>query len=185
MFERFSDAARTAVNGAQAVARSLGDRHIGTEHLLLSLLEGGDATADTLARHGLDPADLRARIARGDNAGGDPLDPEALRAIGIDLDAVREATEESFGEGALDVPAGRHRRSPTGHIPFMADAKKSLELSLRQALRLKSKRIDSGHVALGVLQDPRFRSTRLADAAGADLDALRADLVRQVTAKAA
>ncbi|TDD69961.1 Clp protease N-terminal domain-containing protein [Actinomadura rubrisoli] len=182
MFERFTQGARNAVTGAQAQGRALGHHHIGTEHLLLALLEGGDATAGTLGRHGLDAGDIRARIAR---LSGSPLDPEALRAIGIDLDAVREATEEAFGEGALDAPAGKPCRPPKGHIPFTPRAKKALEQSLRQAIRLKQKHIASGHVLLGVLHDKEFLAVRLVTEAGADLGALRADVTRQLTSEAA
>nr|WP_255218784.1 Clp protease N-terminal domain-containing protein [Actinomadura formosensis] len=128
---------------------------------------------------------MRARIARAGRPGGDALDPDALRAIGIDLDAVREATEQSFGEGALDVPAAKPGRPRTGHLPFTPKAKKSLELSLRHALRLKQKQIGSGHVLLGVLHDDGFLSVRLATEAGADVEELRAHIRRLLTARAA
>ena len=39
MFERFTSAARATVIGAQHEARELRHRHIGTEHVLLSILE--------------------------------------------------------------------------------------------------------------------------------------------------
>ncbi|WP_131742603.1 Clp protease N-terminal domain-containing protein [Actinomadura roseirufa] len=193
MFERFTDGARSAVNDAQKQARALNDHHIGPEHLLLALLDGDDATAHALRGAGLDLADLRARAVRHRHAAGDFLDPEALRVIGIDLDAVREATEGTFGAGALDVPAERLRRGPkgrpgrraNGHIPFDPRAKKSLEMSLRHALRLKQRHIATGHVLLGVLHDEHSAAARLAAEAGADLRALRATITRLLTAEAA
>lgn len=185
MFERFTEDARKAVIGAQAEARALGDRHIGTEHVLLSLLGGDDATARALRAHGLDAADLRARIVRVNGSGGDVLDSDALKSIGIDLDAVREATEETFGEGALDVPAGKLSRHRGGHIPFTPKAKKALELSLRHAIRLKRKEIRSGHVLLGVLHDDDFLSVRLATEAKVDVAGLRAHIESLITAEAA
>ncbi|MFB4307575.1 Clp protease N-terminal domain-containing protein [Actinomadura sp. GTD37] len=185
MFERFTKGARQAVMGAQAEARAMHDHHIGTEHVLLSLLTADDPVARVLREAGLDADDLRARIARINRSGGDVLDSDALRSIGIDLDAVREATEESFGEGALDVPAGRLHRYGRGHIPFTPKAKKALELSLRHALRLKQKEIRSGHILLGVLHDGDFLSARLATEAGADVGALRAGVERLLTAEAA
>ncbi|MFA1548197.1 Clp protease N-terminal domain-containing protein [Actinomadura chokoriensis] len=184
MFERFTGPAREAVTGAQAEARSLRDHRIGTEHVLLSLLASDDAVGRALRERGLAAADLRARIAR-DRAGGDVLDPDALKSIGIDLDAIREATEQSFGEGALDAPAGKQNRYRRGHIPFTPKAKKALELSLRHALRLRQKQIGSGHLLLGVLHDDDFTSVRLAREAGVDVGALRADVERLLTAEAA
>jgi ATP-dependent Clp protease ATP-binding subunit ClpC len=38
MFERFTESARIVVTGAQDEARQLGTGYIGTEHLLLALL---------------------------------------------------------------------------------------------------------------------------------------------------
>ncbi|SNR62905.1 Clp protease N-terminal domain-containing protein [Actinomadura mexicana] len=185
MFERFTADARQTVTGAQAEARALRDRRIGTEHVLLALAGAEDATGRALREHGLAPDDLRARIVRVDRAGGDVLDSDALRSIGIDLDAVREATEQSFGEGALDVPAGKLDRFRRGHIPFTPQAKKALELSLRHALRLGQKEIRSGHLLLGVLHDGDFPSVRLATEAGVDVEALRAEVCRLLTSKAA
>ncbi|GAA0211448.1 hypothetical protein GCM10009527_004370 [Actinomadura nitritigenes] len=180
MFERFTEDARRVVVLAQEDARMLNDHHIGTEHLLLAFCTHGHALSGTLRAHGLEASDLRARIAR--HGGG--LDPEALRTLGIDLDAVREATEEAFGEGALDAPPGRRGR-PTGHIPFTPKAKKALELSLRHAVRLKQKQIRSGHILLGVLHDEDFLAVRLATEAGVDVPGLRADITRLLTAEAA
>ena len=185
MFERFTKDARQAVMGAQAEARAMHDHHIGTEHVLLSLLTGDDPVARALREAGLDAGDLRTRIVRVNRSGGDVLDSDALRSIGIDLDAVREATEESFGEGALDVPAGRLHRYGRGHIPFTPKAKKAVELSLRHAIRLKQKEIRSGHILLGILHDEDFLSARLAAEAGVDVRALRADVERLLTAEAA
>ncbi|QXJ25517.1 hypothetical protein AGRA3207_007023 [Actinomadura graeca] len=182
MFERFTDSARQAVKGAQGQARALGHHHIGPEHLLLALLEGDGPTGRELRRHGLETEDLKARLTR---MSADPLDPDALRTIGIDLEAVRQATEETFGEGALDVPAGRSRPSPGGHVPFSPQAKKSLELGLRHALRLKQKHIAAGHVLLGVLHDDGSLAARLVTDAGADADALRAGVTRLLTSEAA
>jgi ATP-dependent Clp protease ATP-binding subunit ClpA len=76
-------------------------------------------------------------------------DAQALSAIGIDLDAVREAVEATFGPGALDPepPKGCAR------IPFTPRAKKVLELSLREALRLQHNYIGTEHILLGLIRE--------------------------------
>ncbi|MFB4297365.1 Clp protease N-terminal domain-containing protein [Actinomadura sp. NTSP31] len=181
MFERFTKDARRVVVLAQEDARMLNHHHIGTEHLLLAFCAHDNAMRATLRAHGLEASDLRQRIVRHVD---DPLDPEALRTLGIDLDAVREATEEAFGEGALDAPRGRKGR-PNGHIPFTPKAKKALELSLRHAVRLKQKEINAGHILLGILHDDDFLSVRLATEAGVDVAELRADVTRLLTSEAA
>ncbi|OLT24943.1 hypothetical protein BJF79_44610 [Actinomadura sp. CNU-125] len=181
MFERFTKDAREAVTGAQGQARDLGHGYIGTEHLLLALVAADGGTARTLREHGLDAAALRARLGE---AGGGDLDGDALRAIGIDLEAVRRATEDSFGEGALDAP-GRGNGRPQAHLRFTKDAKKALELSLRHAIRLKQKHINAGHILLGLLHDDDFRAVRLTWESGADVAELRSDITRMLTSEAA
>ncbi|WP_348537860.1 Clp protease N-terminal domain-containing protein, partial [Nocardia brasiliensis] len=59
-----------------------------------------------------------------------------------------------------------------GHIPFTKDAKKVLELSLREALARKDKSIESGHVLLGILRAPNPTTERLLGGSG-PIDELR------------
>jgi hypothetical protein len=42
-----------------------------------------------------------------------------------------------------------------GHIPFSPDAKKVLELALREAIRSSDRRIGTEHILLGILRDTR------------------------------
>ena len=63
MFERFTDRARKAVTDAQVAARGLGHNYIGTEHLLLGIVRGGDpVVTDALAACGVGIADLRIAV---------------------------------------------------------------------------------------------------------------------------
>jgi ATP-dependent Clp protease ATP-binding subunit ClpA len=183
MFERFTQDARQAVILAQEEARRLHHTFVGTEHLLLALLDqDGKPAAEALRAHGLEITDLRARILRYVGSGEEGLDPEALATIGIDLDQVRRATEASFGQGAL---APKSRRRPSGHIPFSSRAKKVLELSLREALRLKHNHIGSGHILLGLIREGEGLAARVLVDAGVDLEDLRTDVNRRISTEAA
>src|SRR5918997_5579840 len=117
MFERFTHAARDAVVRAQHEARELGQAPIGTEHVLLALLADPQGpVAAALRDSGVDARFVRSQILRRVGAGpgaepgavaeSDAEDAAALKAIGIDLDAVRRAIEENFGPGALRLPRG-------------------------------------------------------------------------------
>ncbi|MEV0033106.1 Clp protease N-terminal domain-containing protein [Nocardia sp. NPDC050793] len=175
MFERFSRSARTAVVIAQEDARELRSPSIEVEHVLLGLLAQGEPELKALlADAGLTHEGvLSALNAKGR---GEPLgaeDAEALRSIGIDLDAVRESLEAGFGEDVLDRPLPEPRRGflgrprwNDGHIPFTRDAKKVLELSLREALARKDKSIESGHVLLGILRAPNQTTVSLFGGSG-------------------
>src|SRR5262245_27581366 len=112
MFERLSGATRDVVIFAREEAKRLGHRFIGTEHLLLALMDRrAGHTSALLQELGLTQDAVRAAI-RSHTAALDALgsvDAEALRSIGIDLDVVRSTLERTFGPDALRPPAS-HRR---------------------------------------------------------------------------
>ncbi len=179
MFERFTQDARQVVNRAQEEATALRHDRIGTEHLLLGLLgQQGSPTVAVLARHGL----TREGVVESLSEVGDGLDAGALSALGIDLDAVRDKAEGAFGPGALDGDERPARSGMGGHVPFNADAKKALELALREAIALKQRSISDGHIALGVLREGRGLATTVLVARGVDTAALRNDLTQALLA---
>ncbi|MCW6009137.1 Clp protease [Micromonospora sp. CPCC 205371] len=190
MFERFTKPARDVVIGAQTEARELRHRHVGTEHLLLALLRGDSIACTVLRDAGVHPEQVSADVQARVGAGPDPLgqaDAEALRSIGIDLDAIRSKIEETFGEGALDQPhvceeprRGLFRRQPRHvhsasprHLPFTPRAKKVLELSLREALHLKHSYIGTEHILLGLIREGEGLAAKVLTDAGLSLDELR------------
>ncbi|MFJ1702783.1 Clp protease N-terminal domain-containing protein [Kitasatospora sp. NPDC088346] len=184
MLERFTTSARQVVVRAREEAAALGHGHIGTEHLLLAVLADADEpSAAVLVDSGLDHTTARTAALRLLDGG---MDGSALAAIGVDLDAVREAVEAVFGQGALDPPAeeparrrgwfrpgeaGRGGRG--GRSPFTARARKTLELSLRESRRLESGRIATGHLVLGLLREGEGLGARVIADHGLDFAAVR------------
>jgi ATP-dependent Clp protease ATP-binding subunit ClpA len=180
VLERFTAAARQAVVDARNEAGRAGQDKIRSEHLLLGLLDEPGQAADAMSAAGLALEDLRARVPRGTHPGPATLDADALAGLGIDLDAVRRATDATFGHGALDnvlIP-GRKR------LPMADDARQSLAGALRHAVRLGQKQITSGHILLGIIDQRRNGALTVLAEAGADIGALRADVIRRVTAAA-
>ena len=155
MFERFTEKARTVVVLAQQDARQRGDSAIDTGHLLRALY----AVPDNLALMVLEGFSVRRADVEADLAGdvvatqgSSAADADALAALGIDLDEVRRRVEEAFGPGALDRAQEPKRRFLGGHIPFAGEAKKSLELSLREAISLGHNYIGTEHVLLALVR---------------------------------
>ncbi|WP_433245150.1 Clp protease N-terminal domain-containing protein [Streptosporangium sp. CA-135522] len=186
MFERFQDGARQAVTLAQENARRLNHHFVGTEHILLGLLDQPETlSALVLGRHGLDHDRARRTVIRMvPPKPGETLDAEALESIGIDLSAIREKVEAAFGPGALDRKPTTNRRGGLlsgRHIPFTSRAKKTLELSLREALRLKHRSIGDGHILLGILREGEGLGARVIADAGIDFAALRHEVAGQLT----
>jgi ATP-dependent Clp protease ATP-binding subunit ClpA len=177
MFERFTTEARQTVVGAQAEARRRHTGRIGTEHLLLALLAQDTPSTAVLARHGLTHDSVSETIQG--YLSSDELDAEALTTLGIDLDAVRDRVEATFGPGALE---GRDPHGPAGRIPFSPRAKKVLELALREAIVLKSKSISDGHIALGILREGEGLAMKALHDRGVDTAELRRDLTTALNA---
>ncbi|MGW5312512.1 Clp protease N-terminal domain-containing protein [Nocardia thailandica] len=162
MFEKFSSVAREAVVVAQEDARQLRSPRIEAGHLLLGVVDRAEPPVrDLMAARGHTPEALREALA--DRAAAGPLgtdDAAALRSVGIDLDAVRDSVARTFGPDAWDraepTPRrgflGRVKGMNFGHIPFTAEARKSLECALREAIARSEKEIGSAHLVLGVLR---------------------------------
>lgn len=157
MFERFSRNARVSVVLAQEEARELDAEEIRPEHLLVGVLQSaGRGLSSALARHGLTPEVIRNQLSKEESSSEESIDDgaEALRSIGIDLRAIRDGVDRTFGAGTYDNAlrkSGRRRRR-RGHIPFTKSAKKVLELSLREALAHKDNWIGCEHIVLGILR---------------------------------
>ncbi|MDA3639524.1 Clp protease N-terminal domain-containing protein [Mycobacterium xenopi] len=157
VFERFSRNARVAVVLAHEEARELGCHEIGAEHLLLGVVQAADHDLSALLDgYGLTADVIRARLAEKSTAPDESFqeDAEALRAIGIDLDAVRDAVARTFGRDAFAhaLPRSGRRRRPRGHTRFTRPAKKALELALREALAHNDNVISCEHMLLGILR---------------------------------
>jgi ATP-dependent Clp protease ATP-binding subunit ClpC len=140
MFERFTDQARRVVTLAQEEARMLRHNRIGTEHLLLGLIQVDDGVA-----------------------------AQALESLGISLAAVREQVEETIGQG---------RWAPPVNIPYAPQAKKVLDMSLREALALGHHTIGTEHILLGLIRDGEGPAAQVLDTLGADLSGVRQQVLR-------
>ncbi|OQR64543.1 Clp protease [Streptomyces maremycinicus] len=103
-FERFTEEARRVVVTAQEEARLLKHDHIGTEHILLALLDVPDSpAAKVLHRLGYDKdaarADITAVVGRGTHElkGHIPFAPSARRTLDLALREAQQLHHTSIG----------------------------------------------------------------------------------------
>ncbi|MBO0831232.1 MAG: hypothetical protein J2P28_00195 [Actinobacteria bacterium] len=94
---------------------------------------------------------------------GDGVAARALDSLGIQLQSARDR----LATGA------RRGRSASGHIPFTAEAKRTFDGSLREAIQLGYAFIGAEHLLLGMIRDTRTRGARILAELGADADTVR------------
>lgn len=130
MFEGFSGASRDAILVAKEQACEFQSPAVDTEHLLLGItLCGATNIQELLADHG------------------------------VAADTVRRALDGKHNQGPLGaddaaVARARTRRTDSPNVelfPFTREAKKALELSLREAISHRQDRIDACHLVLGIM----------------------------------
>ena len=124
MFERFATRARDTVRMAVAEAGRRGDRRVGTDHLLIGVLQD-PAVAQAV---GAD-AEAARRVA-------DQLDRAALAAIGFDAAPL----------GPLAPAVG------TARLPFTPGAKAVLARALALVAAGRARRIESAHLLAALLE---------------------------------
>ncbi len=155
IFNRFAREARACVEAALEEARALGHDSVGDEDLLLGMLRAEEGVAaEALSSLGVNLEDAREQSER--------MAAEALAFVGISLENIRREAGEAF---EMRIPEGRR-------IPFSPRAKKVLERSLKEAVKLRDNHIGTEHVLLGILGNADGTAVRMLDRMGVSTDVL-------------
>ncbi len=162
MVKRLSaDARKMVLTSATEEASRRGDRRLGTDHLLLSLLHD----ADSPAAKALGVSLAAARAA------SDALDLAALAAVGVEVAAM--------GEPPQATPA---RRLP----PLTSGARAVVKRAINEARPFKSGHIETRHFLLALLPVKRpDPAAELLHALGVDPATVRERLTRSDRGEAA
>jgi Clp amino terminal domain, pathogenicity island component len=136
------------------------------------------ATASPLTRSS--PTWRRAEVSDAKRTGA-RWQPSASTSIPCSLP--RAMTSRAARRPRLTGPGGGRRqrcdRAPSrdrGHITFSPRTKKSLELALREALRLGHREISSEHLLLGILREGQWLACRMITDRGVSIVDLRREL---------
>ena len=130
-------------------ARPLGHSYVGTEHVLLALSRNPYSGATrVLGRLGVTHAGIEGSKGLA-QLWAPKIDPVALATLGIDLEAVRERLEETFGPRALE-------QTQAGMVDPAAMVIQCVMPRLKQALenaveRAGERPLRDEHVLLGML----------------------------------
>ena len=99
---------------------------------------------------------------------GDGVAFRILDRLGMTIDGTREEVKAMVGVGS---------GAPSGHIPFTPRAKKTLELSLREALQLQHNYIGTEHILLGVIREGEGIGAQIMKQHAADLATIRTEVL--------
>jgi ATP-dependent Clp protease ATP-binding subunit ClpA len=153
-------------------ARRLGHNYIGTEHVLLALTRDPNGGATGVLRQlGVSHENIEdsAFLA---GVWAPRIDPDALAALGIDLETVRDRLEETFGGGALEQTRGGMPEPGRGCIQCVAPR---LKMALAGAVdRSGEEPVRDEHVLLGMLSVPDSLAARALAELGVSLAAAEA-----------
>lgn len=152
-----------------AEARRLGHNSIGTEHVLLVLIREPDGGATAVLRQlGVSAAAVEEALSPCIGWGQARIDPEALAALGIDFQTVRERLEQEFGADALEET----RAGCLGIAP-------RLKLAFAYALDHAGERpLADEHILLGMLSVPDSLAAHVLRQLGVSLKDVEAILER-------
>lgn len=150
-------------------ARRLGHNYVGTEHLLLVLLRKPEGRATrVLEQLGTRAEAVEEALWPCVAPGAPRIDPDALAALGIDLEAVQDRLEGVFGPGALE-----HTRA--GCLGVAPRAKLALAHALDHA---DGQPLGDEHILLGMLSVPDALATHVLRTVGVSLKAAEAIVAR-------
>lgn len=148
MYGRFTSRARKVMSLAQEAARRAKHGQVGTEHVLIGILdEGGNLAVKVLADLGVEADDLRAEL------------------------------QASMAPAAKGRARTKTDRKPEGHLPFTPLSKRALELTAKEALRLGHNYVGSEHVLLGLLATEEGLASKVLRRMGIELHTTRQAVV--------
>jgi ATP-dependent Clp protease ATP-binding subunit ClpA len=156
MYGRFTSRARKVMSLAQDAARRAKHSQVGTEHVLIGILdEGGNLAVKVLADLDIGADDLRAEL------------------------------QASMTQAPMGKAKGKTEGKTEGHLAFTPLSKRALELTAKEALRLGHNYVGSEHLLLGLLATEEGLASKVLRRMGIELHTTRQAVVIALYAFAA
>lgn len=154
----FTERVRKVLQSAREEATTLRHEYVGTEHLLLALMQGGGVADAALTNLGVDLPQTRARVLETVRPG--PAGATAAGSSGGMLGAI------------ADKMGLRH------DLPYTSRAKKSLELAMQEARDLNHSYVGTEHLLLGVMREERGIAAQILAGTGITVEGVRDEVIR-------
>ena len=144
----FSDRLRAVLSDAREEAARLRHEHVGTEHLLIALLEDSQ-------RDGSAPPSLAGVV---------------LDVLGVERAKMREVLEQTVLRGQVDSAADQ--------LAYTSRARAVIELAMAEARVAKAGTVDTQHLLLGLVREERGIAAQVLLDFGVTVEKTRAELAR-------
>src|SRR5215472_5042447 len=92
----------------------------------------------------------------------------AMESLGVDIEVARRRVEEIVGRG---------QAAASGSMPFTPQAKKTLQLALREAMHLGHSYVGTEHILLGLVRLDDGPAAQLLASLGADPNIVRQQVI--------
>jgi uncharacterized damage-inducible protein DinB len=167
--------AKRSIESAMNVAQRLNQRFIGTEHLLLGMLELPDAEAVSVVQElGLASEDVQAAVLKKLGKEGERIEPPGW------LSKFREKVQPEVGAAQLEYvvgtgaePRGSRASDPGRFEKFTQRARKTLQLAQEEAQRFNHNYIGTEHILLGLVREGDGVAARVLNNLGIELNKVR------------
>lgn len=192
MFDRCDADTVAIIDLGADESRRLGHDWLGTEHLLLAFGQRPQLLPGAAAALLPDAGAMRAALARVLSAPPPNSAPELLRTVGVDLDQVRAAVRQTFGDEAVDRLSRRRVHQPwqpwrrpsrrctsllTGSKSMAPRLKQAFERASNEADRRRQTTIEPAALLIGMIDVEDALSNRLLRDIGVDPGQLRQALL--------
>jgi uncharacterized damage-inducible protein DinB len=167
--------AKEAIVSAVSIARSLNHHYVGSEHLLLGVLDLSDAeTATVLEELGLASESIRADVLKKLGERGEPTNPdrsfEQLR-YKMRRQTIYFQREDFKGP---DMPPNDDQPSGSSRFDrFTERARKTLQLAQEEAQHFNHNYIGTEHILLGLVREGDGVAARVLNNLGIELNKVR------------
>ena len=190
MFDRCDPDTTSIIDEGLAEARRLGHNWLGTEHVLIALLQHPALLPPAVVML-LPSVDAVRSALNAAISGPPPADAELLATLGIDLQEVRTTIGRTFGTDALDRLGRRRVHQPwqpwrrpsrrcisilAGNMSCAPRLKQALEHALRDATQRDRALIEPAGLLLGIVTVQDAVANELLRTLGVDPDHIRSSL---------
>jgi ATP-dependent Clp protease ATP-binding subunit ClpA len=184
---------RAVTETALQESRRRGHSWLGTEHLLLAFALHRDLLPQDVARLLPDAEAISTALARATGPGR--RDAELLRTVGVDLDQVRSAVRQTFGDEAVERlrrpvrqpwqpwrrPSRRCTSLLVADLRVAPRAKQALERARQHADRSQRGEFDPVTLLRGMVEVEDAMSNRLLRDLGVNAETLRRAIARHTS----